>query len=334
MIREAVSFLPLAVLVIGGSVPFPAGAVESCRVRVGKDGTVGISASKVTGVVLWGGDSSDATRTLVDQAACTVGTRLRNCLIGSQGTLASKTPPSTCELHLADDGPDTCSARIRGCTPGLRLGSAGNATYRWMVFSSYSQSWGWYANNGPDLFGGVSPSNWGDNNALADQMSADKEVLRTLFTRKGFADKNATVAADEWYSTSSTNSRHVATLFRIANSTQGDIVWDVDVYQTAFAGWGERASVALNGVLVWESGGASLGPHQSQSHSLTIPAGRTSTVIFLSASTTTTGGGSCGGFRAQCTRSVFMAFHNDTLDLPPGLAYVDDLDDASGGWDE
>ncbi len=112
-------------------------------------------------------------------------------------------------------------------------------------------------------------------------------------------------------------------LFRIRNTTQGDIVWSVDVYQTAYAGWGERASVALNGVLVWESGGANLGPHQSQTHALTIPAGRTSTVILMAASTSPSG-----------TRSSFMAFHNDTLELPPGLEYVDDLDEASGGWDE
>jgi hypothetical protein len=309
-------------------------AVDHCRVRVGRDGTIGVSASNVTGVALWGGESDDVTNGLFDPGSCMAVGRVRNCRIGAEGTLASKTPPASCELHLADDGPDTCSVWVRGCTPGPRTGAGHTgATYRWMVFNSYGQTSGWFAANDGALFGGVTPSTWGDGNGLASQMSSDKEVLRALFTRKGYGDKNATVAADEWFSFSSTNSRHVATLFRIENTTPGDIVWNVDVYQTAYAGWSERASVALNGVLVWESGGSHLGPQQSQTHALTIPAGRTSTVIFLSASTSDSGG-SCGGFRAKCTRSAFMAFHNDTLDLPPGLAYVDDLDDASGGWDE
>ena len=163
MIRAAVSCLSLIGLLAGGVFPSPAAAVDNCRVRVGREGTIGISASKVTGVALWGGEAGDVTNSLVDPASCTAGTSLRNCLIGAEGTLASKTPPASCELHLADDGPDTCSVRIRRCTPGLREGGTQTgAVYRWTVFNSYSQAFGWYGNNRADLFGGVIPSTWGD----------------------------------------------------------------------------------------------------------------------------------------------------------------------------
>ena len=99
------------------------------------------------------------------------------------------------------------------------------------------------------MFGGVAPSNWGDNNGLASQMSADKEVLRTLFARKGYAGKNAVIEATQWSSFSSTNSRHAAALFRIVNTTPNPINWMVDVYMTSYSGWSEMASIAVNGVL-------------------------------------------------------------------------------------
>jgi hypothetical protein len=305
--------------------PAPSEAIQRCGVKIARDGAVELSATGVIGTLKWGESAGEETRDLVDPGGCLLPGRARKCLIAPAGTLESKTPPSTCEIHFADLTQETCSTWIRGCTPGVRgSSSTTGAIYRWAVYSSYGQAFArWYGDNNADLFGGVAPQVWGDNNGVASQLSSDKELLRALFARKGYGGMNATVVADEWYASSSTNSKHAAVLFRIRNTTQNDIVWDVDVYQTAYGGWNEYASVALNGVSVWTSAGAHLGPNTSQSHSLTIPADRTSTAIFIASSNSQNG-----------TRSLFLAFHNDTLDLSAGLAYVDDLATASGGWDE
>jgi hypothetical protein len=198
------------------------------------------------------------------------------------------------------------------------------AIYRWAVWSSYGA--GWFADNNSDLFGGVSPSWWGDGGGRADHMSADKEELRTLFTRKGYAGKNATVVADKWKSFDSTDSRHAAALFRIRNTTTTPIPWSVSRHHTANAEWGELASVSLNGVSVWCSDfGKALGTTVTFTQTLSIPPGRTSTVIFISGSTSPP---------PNEMRALFLAFFNDSLELPPGLEYVDDLDTATGGWEQ
>jgi subtilisin-like proprotein convertase family protein len=204
------------------------------------------------------------------------------------------------------------------------LGS--NATYRWAVFSSYSQWQGcWYANNDSGLFGGVAPSNWTNGNYRAVHMSSDSDILRTIFTRNGppiGTLKNVNVYADEWYSYSSTNGRVIAVLFRIRNSTAADIVWPAYWYKTTFGGWDEYAGIAVNGQEVWHSAGNNYGACSNSSHNITIPKNRTSTVIFTSTSSPDSG-----------TRSAFMAFYNNCLVLPQGLEFVDDLDTKPNGWD-
>jgi len=193
--------------------------------------------------------------------------------------------------------------------------------YRWTTFSTYNQSNGWYGSNNADIFGGVTPSNWSDGGYVASNMSSDKDILLALFSKKGYAGKNALVYAEEWYSYSSTNGKFAAALFRIENTTANDINWNVNWYRTAYAGWGERASITVNGANTWNSGGSSYGANSSQSISLTIPANRKSTIIFVSGSSPLTG-----------TRGVFLAFYNDCLELPAGLKYIDDLETAANGW--
>jgi len=201
----------------------------------------------------------------------------------------------------------------------------GNSMFRWAQWSTYGQAHGqWYAGNNSDMFAGVHPSHWGNSNYCAHQVSANSGILRTLFWRKGPAigtQSNAMVAADEWYSYSSTNSRHIGALFRVRNTTGEAISWTVNWYHTGYGGWEERASVALNGQSIgcWSG---NYGPHDNSSHELSIPANRTSTVIFVSASSSDSG-----------TRSNFMAFFNNSLDLPDGLEFVDDLDYKANGWD-
>lgn len=202
------------------------------------------------------------------------------------------------------------------------------AIYRWAQWSTYEQGRGWFGENDPLKFGGVSPSTWTDGNANASQMSADKDVLQTLFTRKGFAGKNATVVADEYAMYSSTNGKMVATLFRIKNTTANTIVWNVRSHHTAYSGWGERASIAVNGNSVWVSTGSNYAANDAVNSAIQIPPNQTSTVIFVSASAPPLSIGSIQ------LRANFLAFSNNSLELPVGLEYVDDLDTATGGWEQ
>jgi collagen triple helix repeat protein len=199
------------------------------------------------------------------------------------------------------------------------------ATYRYVVFSTYEQVAGWIASNDASMFGGIPPSTWSDGSGLASQISADKEVQRTFFTRKGFARANALVHAETYYYYSSTDGKMVAALFRVRNTTGAAITWTPVMRLTAYGSWGEVASVALNGANVWNSGGATIPTTAGVvGVALSIPANRTSTVIVVA------GSGPGGG----PTRSVLMAFGNNSLQLPAGLEFLDDLDTAAGGWEQ
>ena len=199
--------------------------------------------------------------------------------------------------------------------------------YRWNVWSTYNQPAGWYFGNDANMTGGVNPSTWGNSWGQASQMSSSSTVLRTLFTRQGPRltqnQGNATVVADEWYYYSSTNSKHAGALFRIQNTTSGNINWNVCWWKTSSDGsYDERASIALNGSDVWNSGStATYASNGNSCHNLNIPAGRTSTAIFISSSTEVSG-----------TRGLALAFYNNSLTLPTGLRFVDDLDTKPDGW--
>lgn len=202
------------------------------------------------------------------------------------------------------------------------------AFYRWAVFSTYDNAApGWLMDNDPDLFGGVTPSNWTDASATANQMGPDKEVLRTLFTRKGYGGANANVHSHVYTQYSSTNGEIVAVLFRIRNNTAFDLTWTPEFHYSCYFSYGEKASVALNGSHMWESGSSNDPGHTSVV--LSIPAARTSTVIVVSGSGPVYSPG--GGL---LVRQVVLAFDNDSLALPAGLEYVDDLDTATGGWEQ
>jgi len=199
------------------------------------------------------------------------------------------------------------------------------ATFRWTKWSTYNQAQGWFLDNRSDLMGGVNPSNWGDGNACASQMTDNFDQLRQFFTRSGPAIgtlKNANVNLHRWEThNSSTNSHQTAALFRIHNSTDQDINWNARWYGTSFAGWNEYLSVALNGVNQWCPGS---NYYASDEHSinLTIPANRTSTAIFVVAATDTSN-----------SRSIALYFEGDSLDLPDGLEFIDDFDVKPNGWD-
>jgi len=212
--------------------------------------------------------------------------------------------------------------RVRQTAP---LGNFGwwvpnqRATYRWAVWSSYAQSHGWFSGNNSSMFGGVAPSVWGDGRGTAGSMSSSKEVLRTLFSKKGYAVANSNVWSEEWYAYSSTNSKHAGALFRVRNLTNKTITWKLSRYYSSYGGWGEYASTALNGKNIWST--SSNQSYGTVTHSLQIPPNRVSTVIVISGSSSQSG-----------TRTCYLGFYNNSLKLPAGLVYVDDLDTAPDGW--
>jgi len=193
--------------------------------------------------------------------------------------------------------------------------------YRWAVWSSYSQHHGWYMNNDRNMFAGVHPSQWGDGNGRAYQMSSSKDVLRTLFNKRGYGGWNTNVWAEEWYSYSSTNSRHVGVLFRIRNTKSSAVNWGTNFYYSTFGGWSEYASVARNGENMWNSGGNC--GYCTVGVTISIPANRISTVIFVTSANHPSG-----------TRTTLLGYYNNCLRLPNNLEYVDDFDYAGGGWDQ
>ena len=206
----------------------------------------------------------------------------------------------------------------------------GGATYRWAVWTPHSAAHSWFGSNKTDFFGGVAPSNW-TSNYVATHISDKADLLRALYVRRGPRIgllSNATVYADEWrHYNSSSGSKFVSALFRVRNTTKGEITWNVTWYRTAYGGWGDRASIAINGGNVWDSGGSNYSPSTSSNHAIKVPASRTSTVIFIAAATSENTSSYGGG-----TRSLFMAFTGGTLKLPNGLEYVDDLHTKADGW--
>ena len=193
--------------------------------------------------------------------------------------------------------------------------------YRWATFNTYDQGSGnWMMGNDASMYGGVTPTNWTDNNATAGQMSTNLSTLATLFSHKGIAASNANVISDTDYYNSSTNGQIAAALFRVQNTTGNPITWSSSFYYSSYSSWGEIASVAVNGSNVWTStaNGVANGPGHA-TLSIVIPANGTSTVIFTSAFDTPSN-----------TRSNQLGFDNNCLALPTGLTFVDDLVDPIG----
>jgi hypothetical protein len=126
---------------------------------------------------------------------------------------------------------------------------------------------------------------------------------------------------------SSTNGKFAGALFRVRNKTGAAIDWPLSFYATAYAGWGEKASIALNGVDVWSTVGSS---HVVTNHTttLSIPANRVSTVICVA------GASPNMAVSSFHLRSTVLAFRNNCLTLPEGLEFVDDLDTATGGYEQ
>ncbi len=254
--------------------------------------------------------------------------------------------PNDNQLGVADDGKFSWSLSIQTLSTkkiqvkgnlivdgdltvkGINTAQVNNtlpATYRFAMFHTHQHSQtSWVMGNNAAMFGGINPSTWTDGNATASSISADKDVQRTLFTAKRYAGKNALVCSEVWLMYSSTDGKVCTALFRVKNNTQSDITWTPHFYYTAYSGWSEAASIAVNGANTWNSGSTS-----NTSVNLTIPKNRVSTVIFAS-----TGSHAHHIGNNIHERVTYLAFYNGSLALPAGLSFVDDLDTATGGYEQ
>jgi hypothetical protein len=136
---------------------------------------------------------------------------------------------------------------------------------------------------------------------------------------------NANVNSETWVSYSSTNSKHTGVLMRIQNSTANAILWIPCFYYTAYSGWNEYASLTVNGTPNWFDVNGD-GVATTACPVLTIPPDRTSTVIAVV--------GSSPPFSVDSVltmRATALIFYNNSLRLPAGLTYVDDLDTLPAG---
>ncbi len=189
-------------------------------------------------------------------------------------------------------------------------------------FQTHSAAGGWYAGNDTNPYGGVNPSNWTDGSAVAANIANDLNAIRSMFGTRRAISGNANVCSETWVNTSTTTSRMCGAVFRINNPTNADITWPISFYYSAWGSYGEQASVTINGANTWQSNNDSW-PNAAASVNVVVPKGRISTVVVISASSPQ--------YAAQ-QRNNFLAFYNNSLDLPTGLSYVDDLESATGAW--
>jgi hypothetical protein len=219
--------------------------------------------------------------------------------------------------------------RIRATAPftgGTYFATQSNTpVWRWTTFHTYQQSYGWWWSNAAAMYTlGIAPSTWTDNNATVDQISSNKDWLKSMLSSKGYGGRNASVIQDNFTYYSSTDGPVTIAMFRIRNTTGAPITWTPQYMITYYAGWGERASVALNGVLQWSSGGSDCNSWACQhSVAMTIPANRTSSVVFAAL-----------GGHPSSNRSNVLVINNDSAQLPTGLVYVDDFDTMTGDWSQ
>jgi len=248
-------------------------------------------------------------------------------LTGAQGAIGPAGPQGPIGLTGAQGAIGPAGPQGRTGADGPRIGHM----YRWNVFDTFDHpNVTWLFANNPTMFGGVAPSAWSDGFALAASVAADKDVQRSLLTQKGYPGRNAMVLSDTRLQFGSNDGKLVVTLFRVRNTTADPINWQAHFWYSCYRPWGEVASAALNGVnVVVDNAGCSTSGKLAVV-TLPIPPNRTSTVIFVSASGVPTSFAN----NNHWVRPTVAGFIDDSLSLPTGLELVDDLDTATGGYEQ
>ena len=244
---------------------------------------------------------------------------------GPQGPIGSTGPqgPIGSTGPLGPIGP--AGPQGRTGADGPRIGHM----YRWNVFATFDHpTVSWLFANNPTMFGGVAPSAWSDGSAVAGSVASDKDVQRSLLTQKGYPGRNALVLSDTRLQFGSNDGKLVVTLFRVRNTTAAPINWQAHFWYSCYRPWGEVASVALNGVNVFVDNGSTSG--KLAVVNLPIPPNRTSTVVFVAGSGTPVSFAN----NSHWVRATVAGFIDDSLALPTGLELVDDLDTATGGYEQ
>jgi hypothetical protein len=215
--------------------------------------------------------------------------------------------------------------------------STGNsqAVYRWAVWSLQEASGAWIFDGNSILTGGI-PAHYWDSAGVgwpgnAWNISSNKQTQAALFNKSAAIAPNSLV----WADTYAGPPKMIGVLFRVRNITAASVAWTIQFRATAGGGVtaspGTRASVSLNGASNWNSSmsnpylTSNLGPH---SVPLSIPPSRISTVICIAGCTQGI------SFNSVPLRTSALAFQGDSLTLPAGLEFVDDLGTATGGYEQ
>jgi len=247
------------------------------------------------------------------------------------------------KLKVVDDLPDTVGKQVddalKPLTTGVAILDAVKLTYvanpktptfRWQWWHTYDQSFGWFDGNEGRSFGGVRPHDWTDGNHRAWDMNADFKFLKRLFVRQNTAPTyGATICAECYFMYSSTTGRMCGVVFRIKNIKSNGITWRPEWMYTSFSGWSEDASASMNGASNFRD--HCNGSFCRNRISFNVPANndknRVSTIIFVSSGTNDYHVG-----YNRWERANINMFNDNSLALPNGLEYVDDMDTVKGSW--
>jgi hypothetical protein len=98
-------------------------AVEGCKAKVDVNtGAIQVFARKIGGTLRFDDSPVFPNSVFANVASCIKNGSARKCELGAAGTAAQITPPEQCKLFLRDTAGGSCSAYIKGCTPGVRPG--------------------------------------------------------------------------------------------------------------------------------------------------------------------------------------------------------------------
>ncbi len=202
-------------------------------------------------------------------------------------------------------------------------------TYRWGRVEGYDNNYGWPMGNSGDYSLGIAPSSW-SNGAIIASASADKDLWRMTFVNGGRATVGGALINQMIPQYSDSNmSQHMLFLFRIKNSTANTINWAPTFWYSCGGNWSDYSSATINGANTWSTSGACYaGNCGTANPTFAVPGNRTSSVMFAISSSV---GWAPAGFYH---RLLLLAFTKGSLKLPAGLEFVDDLDTATGGWEQ